>query len=927
MNHLFYLIAFCFVGAVFGQNDSLYTQNIDHLNQKGNQYYFKQKDSAYFYFERAHQLASLQDDFSNAAQSLITISDIAGYHNDLKKVKSSIEQLDSLLIVDAQKLSDPTEKLYLNNSLRFGKGMYHYLIDDFKKSRAQFFALKDEINQQPDSLLTDGILDLDTSANSYISKMYLMENKYDVAEQHYRNTIHTIGLKKPVNQRLLHGNYSLLAQVLRRQKKYKESNTYLLKALKFNQKNSKNTNRLISGAQVIASNHLDEGQLDSTAFYLYMMKGLLSDSHPASYRYHKLNAEFEKTKNNYETARESANSSIDLLEKKWGKTSHEQLTSAYIQLADIHAHFNEPKAALQVLNTAIQKFDLNKGNKSSLLKLLKNKSKALVRLDTKKTYKDAIHTVNEATATFNFLKPTYRSQVDKLLLVEDAFPIFESGIAAAYQLYQSNQKDSLINQAFNFAEKSKSILLLEALFSSKANQFANIPHALLEQEHQLKSEITFLEKKINRAKTTDKQTENELFKLKQAQRDFLERIETNYPAYYNLKYNTQISSLTATQKLLKKNETLITYFYGSKAIYAIGITKNSKRLERISLSPEFKNKINSVREMLGNPQSDVATLAAESFDLYQHLVAPFTATQVKQELIIIPDGLLNYIPFGALNTQENRVTYLTKTHSVSYTNSATLYAELLERKSKKGGLLAFAPSFSGEQAQIDVNRSKLLPLPNNTREVKQLLQSFKGTSYLNKQASLSNFKKEISSHSILHLATHAVFDDTAPEYSYLAFSESEGEDLLYVSDLYNLEINADLVTLSACETGLGKLRRGEGFMSLARGFFYSGASSIASTLWKVNDASSTDLMHSFYQNLAAGEPKNLALQKAQKTFLETNRQNGLAHPYYWSGYIISGNTTPLVTPNYLIWLAVATLISIGIWFLLLRKRKATSQSL
>ncbi|WAC03454.1 CHAT domain-containing protein [Lacinutrix neustonica] len=110
---------------------------------------------------------------------------------------------------------------------------------------------------------------------------------------------------------------------------------------------------------------------------------------------------------------------------------------------------------------------------------------------------------------------------------------------------------------------------------------------------------------------------------------------------------------------------------------------------------------------------------------------------------------------------------------------------------------------------------------------------------------------------------------------------------LHVRDLYNLQLNADLVTLSACESGIGKLNRGEGLMSLARGFYFSGANSIVSTLWKINDASSTQLMGDFYQHLSNRKTKNNALKNAQLDFININKENGFSHPYYWSAFVVS----------------------------------------
>ncbi len=127
--------------------------------------------------------------------------------------------------------------------------------------------------------------------------------------------------------------------------------------------------------------------------------------------------------------------------------------------------------------------------------------------------------------------------------------------------------------------------------------------------------------------------------------------------------------------------------------------------------------------------------------------------------------------------------------------------------------------------------------------------------------------------------------------------------------------------LSACESGIGDLKCGEGLLSLARGFYFSGAQSISSTLWKINDASSAALMSDFYKNLSKGQPKDLALQQAKLTFVKQNKDNALSHPYYWSAFVISGNTEPLTSTHYWLWI-IAGILLIVILGILLKKKNS-----
>ena len=566
-------------------------------------------------------------------------------------------------------------------------------------------------------------------------------------------------------------------------------------------------------------------------------------------------------------------------------------------------------------------------NQTTLLKILKNKAEALNGLQSAKAYTLTIQSVNRGVEILNSLKPSFKNQSDKLLLIEDAFPLLESGLEAAYRLYHSSKDEKYIELAFQYSEQSKAVLLMEALLGAKATKFANIPPELLEHENQLKSKITIAEKKIYNTKNTTAGLDDELFGLREEHRQLVKKIESDSKAYYDLKYNSETISIIKTQQLLGNDELLVSYFYGNNSIFIISIDKHHQQVERVAIDANTEKNIKKIYEFLRDPGSNITVLNELSFKLYTNLLAPAIKANNKSKLIIIADGLLNYIPFAALNTQADGITYLAEKLSISYANSTTLLSQLRQRHPKEVNILAFAPSFNGME-QIDTNQTRLLPLPNNKIEVEEILTSFSGRSYIDDAASLQNFKAQLGNFGIVHLATHAIFDDASPNDSYLAFAPQRNVDnLLYVRDLYNLRMDADLITLSACESGVGELRRGEGFLSLARGFFYSGASSICSTLWKINDASTTQLMDAFYKNLAEGDKKDVALQKAQIQFLNTNRQNALAHPYHWSGFVLSGNTEAVVQFDSGVWMPIGGIILLVLGFVVLKRRKSTVKSL
>ena len=630
--------------------------------------------------------------------------------------------------------------------------------------------------------------------------------------------------------------------------------------------------------------------------------------------------------NNYELALKELNFALHLEKEKWKNAKNESIAIIYNEIGMLQAAFGQYVSAVANYNLGLEQVEDFDSRGTSTLKLLKNKSVSLNKLGNNDNYKATMETVNLGIKTLDTLKPSFRSKADQLFLIEDAFPLFESGLEAAYQLYASTSDDSLIDLAFRYSEKSKSVLLLEALLEAKATQFANIPNDVLERESELKSEITYLEKQIKNSETDQSDQKDALFTLKEEYRQLVQKLEVDYKSYYDLKYNTTTVSLEVSQKSLSKHQLLISYFYGNKAIYAITLNRGKKEMFRIPIDADLEANIKKVYQMLSDPKSDVIALGNATYSIYELLLKPILNSGDQKKLIIIPDGLLNYLPFSALNTSPGGIRYLAENHAIGYVNSATLLSELEERQPKEHTILAFAPSFDGTVSVSNPDRGKLLPLPNNKKEVEQILTSFHGRAYIDGEASLSNFKSQLASFGMVHLATHAIFDDTAPEYSYLAFAQNgnAAEDLLYVADLYNLQLDADLVTLSACESGIGDLKRGEGFLSLARGFFYSGAASIASTLWKINDASTTTLMTSFYKNLSKGEAKDVALQNAQIEFLDNNRDNALSHPYYWSAFVISGNTLALSLPYNWIWFILVTLVVLVSGFLYFKTKKGVN---
>jgi len=189
-------------------------------------------------------------------------------------------------------------------------------------------------------------------------------------------------------------------------------------------------------------------------------------------------------------------------------------------------------------------------------------------------------------------------------------------------------------------------------------------------------------------------------------------------------------------------------------------------------------------------------------------------------------------------------------------------------------------------------------LPGSEVEVDEIAAAFaaqkaKSVRYFGPQATKETFKKAVKTARYVHLATHSFINDSSPSLSGIAFfnspslqaDEREDSTILYAGEVYNLELNADLVVLSSCESGIGKLIKGEGMIALTRGFLYAGARNVMVSLWKVSDQSATDLMPEFYRRVLEGESYSAALRSAKLGLLKKNKN---ASPAMWGCFILYG---------------------------------------
>ncbi|MEX1238288.1 MAG: CHAT domain-containing tetratricopeptide repeat protein [Cyclobacteriaceae bacterium] len=482
------------------------------------------------------------------------------------------------------------------------------------------------------------------------------------------------------------------------------------------------------------------------------------------------------------------------------------------------------------------------------------------------------------------LRNEFTLEKDKVVLGEDAVRIYETSIRIAHELYRNTGESEYLSECFAMMDKSKSAVLLDHLKLVK--NFSRIPAQLLEKERQLKAELTVAERELFQAESERTGTTRErqvLHDLKKAHAALFAEIKTTYPHYYHLRIQNITTSLQEVQtKLLGSGQAIIEYFVGDSSIYMVGITAGKSWIRSAS-SDSLRDQVVGLRDMIINRDED--GLNKKAIILYNRLVLPWiheldsTVTSVT----IIPHGILSYLPFEMLARERGRDVLLNR-FSVSYASSAAL---LWEQKQMNVSGNYFA-GFNADYA----HRKNLSQLSGSAEEIQSIQKMLGAGGKLFVSATAEEFRKEAPGYRVLHLALHSFINDERPLFSRLVFTSSVSDSSeVTANDLYNMELNADMAVLSACESGIGQIHRGEGMMSLSRAFMYAGVPSTVISLWKVPDQATSLLMTKFYNFLKAGQSKDVALSNAKKEFIKDYPM--MSAPLFWAGFVVNGKTDPV----------------------------------
>ncbi len=588
--------------------------------------------------------------------------------------------------------------------------------------------------------------------------------------------------------------------------------------------------------------------------------------------------------------------------------------------------------AIGELSNAEKQFKgaLEIGNKIKEIELIWNAQAGLANAYLKQgKYNKALDNFKNAVETVENVRGKLKLAEEKAGFFKDKIAIYADLINLLAELHYQYPNNGYDVEAFRYAERAKARTLLDIVYQGRLfHNITEIPsefkQKFLINEKELENKHLDLSQELaNQEDLRDQKLifslNNEIEALQRENAQLLKEIKEKYPSYYNLTNPTLLTIDDIQSEILSNNQVLIEYFLSDKHIYVWAFTKEKLHFSTIDLTrKELENRLANISPIFQREKVAAAVQIDHRwanirsdllYELYQILVKKPLADLLKPGMVlnIIPDDILYYFPFEILvtNFSQDKVEYLIEKHPISYTSSASLLNPKLHRTKKtEKDLLAFGnPDFGSKQnkgilewlSSLKTVKSILrgdsfAPLPYAELEVKSIAENFTDAAiFIGNDATETRLKEMAGNYKFIHLATHNLADDTQPMYSKIILAQTgeESEDgFLQTYEVYNLKLNADLVVLSGCNTGLGKLSRGEGLIGMTRAFLYAGASNLVVSLWPVNDESTAELMRYFYENLKKGVGKKSALQNAKVKLIHSN--DWKRNPFYWGAFVLRG---------------------------------------
>lgn len=504
---------------------------------------------------------------------------------------------------------------------------------------------------------------------------------------------------------------------------------------------------------------------------------------------------------------------------------------------------------------------------------------------------------------------------DQSTIAYYATELYSHAIDAMIEVNEINPEKRFLELGHYFMEKRKITQVHLKFLEASAKSSNILPSEMLVEDKEILDQIASIKSSLRNEMMNSSDSvsllKKKLFDAQEKYEKFIAEVKRKHPSYHASRFNLKVASSSEVQDLLRTkfpNRAIVTYYnFGEKLRTSI-LTKDTLVIKVLRHNLDFTLLAQNFRERLTNPDMPVTrndTLNRLLIDNISPLVEGLS------EITFIPDPALQLIPMELMQYADK---YLFENFDISYHFSSTLFISQ-NGQSDRDEFAGFAPSFDS---------LSLISLPGAEAEVKAISEIFEGPTFTGAQADESSFRTMSEKSGFIHLATHAIIDEENPESSYLQFSQNEGsndDSRLYFFEIYNLNLNAQLVTLSACNTGFGRIQKGEGVMSLSRAFAYAGVPATVVSLWPASDKSTPELMKYFYQNLKDGHTKDVALNNARKSYL-ANAQSKARHPFYWGGFVLIGDNSPIEEETNLLVYVIPSALIIAMILTVYRRKKS-----
>ena len=503
------------------------------------------------------------------------------------------------------------------------------------------------------------------------------------------------------------------------------------------------------------------------------------------------------------------------------------------------------------------------------------------------------------------------------------------------------------SDAFAIAERGRARAFLDMLALARGGLPDELTADQAKREQALLAQLSSAQEDLWQEGLSTREQEQRKAKLTSAEEEmeaFQVEVRHSNPRYASIRYPEPVDVSRVQQDLLDHKTTLVEFLLGQKRSLVWVVSHDNLIVQTLPPCKELEKRVSDYRTLLSDRasvltlQSSQQKINRQGSALYAELLGPIRRDiPAGDRLIVVPDGILDYLPFETLvtatkqNAGEIRPTYALETYSITYGPSASALLAVRTMNSHQihwdKTLLAFGDpvverpqSIAGNSAEGGAVRStggtsidsdipvriptaydlyeergfSLSPLPFTREEVLSISRLFPASQrqiYLEKSATEEAVRSEdLDQYRYIHFATHSFLDESAPERSGILFSRtpgSRGPGVLQAGEILRLKMRADLVTLSACSTGLGEMVNGEGILGLTRAFFYAGAHNLTVSLWNVNDSATSTLMRAYYARLNRGATKSDALREAKLQLLRS--PNSVSqNPYFWGAFVLVG---------------------------------------